>query len=119
MLPINFGQGIQHVVECHVVERLTMPVILGMQWLKLHNPSVDWSNYVLTIASSTGGEVCLTGVRPHNLRPVVELCSAKVAARCGCVVCLHVIGARRKRCARKSVERCTKIGFSNAKQSAV
>ena len=28
-----------------------MPVILGMQWLKLHNPSVDWGNYVLTIAS--------------------------------------------------------------------
>ena len=63
------------------MEHLTTPVILGMQWLKLHNPSVDWSNYVLTIASSTGGEVCLTGVRPHNLSPVVELCSAKVACR--------------------------------------
>ena len=35
MLPINFGQGIQHVVEFHVVECLRMPVILGMQWLKL------------------------------------------------------------------------------------
>ena len=75
-----------------------MPVILGMQWLKLHNPSVDWSNYVLTIASSTGGEVCLTGVMPHNLSPMVELCSAKVACHelWRGVVCLHAIGARRK-----------------------
>ena len=105
------------------MQRLTTPVILGMQWLKLHNPLVDWSNYVLTITSSTGGEVCLTRVRPHNLSPVVELCSAKVAfceLRHGVVgwfACMHSVQEESN--ARKSGERCTKIGFSNAKQSAM
>lgn len=44
---------------------------------------------MLQVASSTGGKVCLTGVRPHGLKPVVELCSAKVVCRelqCGVVM---------------------------------
>ena len=35
----------------------------------------------MQIASSTSSEVCLTGVRPHCLEPVVEVCSAKAAVR--------------------------------------
>ena len=35
----------------------------------------------MQITSSTGSEVCLTGVRPHCLEPVVELCSTKAAVR--------------------------------------
>ena len=31
----------------------------------------------MQIASSTRNEVCLTGVRPSCLEPVVELCSSK------------------------------------------
>ena len=71
-----------------------MPVILGMQWLKLHNPSVDWSNYILTIAGSTGGEVCLTGMRLHNSSPVVELCSTKVAVMSQVVITRQVGGLK-------------------------
>ena len=33
----------------------------------------------MKIASSTGNEVSLAGVRPYFLKPVVELCSAKSA----------------------------------------
>ena len=33
--------------------------------------------YTVQIASSTGSEVFLTGLKPHCLEPVVELCSAK------------------------------------------
>ena len=31
----------------------------------------------MQISSSSGSEVCLTGIRPYCLEPVVELCIAK------------------------------------------
>ena len=56
-----------------------MPVILGYKYLSTYNPYADWISYTVQIAFSTGSEVCLTGVRPRCLEPIVELCSAKAA----------------------------------------
>ena len=33
LLPITFGSGVEHIVDCYVVDKLTMPIVLGMQWL--------------------------------------------------------------------------------------
>ena len=32
-VPVLFEPGVQHVVECCVVDKLSYPVILGMMWL--------------------------------------------------------------------------------------
>ena len=32
-LPVLFEPGVQHVVKCHMVDKLSYPVILGMIWL--------------------------------------------------------------------------------------
>ena len=32
LLPITFARGIEHVFDCYVVEKLTIPIMLGMQW---------------------------------------------------------------------------------------
>ena len=32
-IPVLFEPGVQHVVECCVVDKLSYPVILGMMWL--------------------------------------------------------------------------------------
>ena len=32
-IPVLFEPGVQHVVECRVVDKLSYPVILGMTWL--------------------------------------------------------------------------------------
>ena len=54
LLPIAFDPGLEHVVDYYVVNKLTTPVILGMQWLQNYNPQVDWPNYVLTLQNSSG-----------------------------------------------------------------
>ena len=64
-----------------MVEKLTSPVVLGMSWLTLYNPTIDWSNYAENLVGSCGIEICITGVRPLNLEPVVQLCSAKATVR--------------------------------------
>ena len=33
LLPITFARGLEHVADCYVIDKLTMPVILGIQWL--------------------------------------------------------------------------------------
>ena len=33
LLPITFAPGVEHVVDCYVVDKLTTPIILGIQWL--------------------------------------------------------------------------------------
>ena len=55
--------------------------MLGMQWLQNFNPLVDWPNCVLALKNSSGQQFYLFNVRPHNIEPVVELCSAKVSCK--------------------------------------
>ena len=62
-----------------MVKELTIPVFLGYEWLLTYNPQVNCISYTVQISSSTSSEVCLAGVRPHCLKPVVELCSARAA----------------------------------------
>ena len=33
LFPITFAPGVEHIVNCYIVDKLTMPIILGMQWL--------------------------------------------------------------------------------------
>ena len=33
LVSITFAPGIEHVVDCYVIDKLTMPIILGMQWI--------------------------------------------------------------------------------------
>ena len=54
LLPITFSRGSEHIFNCYVVEKLTMLIILGMQWLRNYNPQVDWPNYALTLQNSSG-----------------------------------------------------------------
>ena len=32
-----FAPGLEHIVNCYVVKKLTTPVTFGMQWLKLQS----------------------------------------------------------------------------------
>ena len=60
-------------MECIVVNTLTSPVVLGIDWLSQHSPHIDWSNYTAgyqyfhchLTGSPAGSDVC------------VELCSSK------------------------------------------
>jgi hypothetical protein len=36
------------------------PIILGLPWLKLHNPTIDWYAYRLSFHSDKYAEYCLT-----------------------------------------------------------
>ena len=42
---------------------------------------MDWPNYILTLKKYSSQYFCLSGVRLHNIEPVVELCSAKAACK--------------------------------------
>ena len=54
LLPITFSPGMEHVFGCYVIDKLTAPIILGIQWLLNYNLQVDWPNYVLTLQNSSG-----------------------------------------------------------------
>ena len=54
LLPITFDRSLEHIFNCYVVEKLTMLIILGMQWLKNYNPQVNWTIYALTLQNSSG-----------------------------------------------------------------
>lgn len=37
------SDGLVHSVLCYVVPELTCPIVLGMPWLREHNPRIDWT----------------------------------------------------------------------------
>lgn len=37
------SDGLVHSVLCYVVPDLTCPIVLGMPWLREHNPCIDWT----------------------------------------------------------------------------
>ena len=52
LLPRTLVHGLEHIINYYVIGKLTMAIILGMQWLKTYNPRVDWPNYALTLYNS-------------------------------------------------------------------
>ena len=48
-VPVLFTHAVQHVIECRVVDKLSYPLVLGMDWLQQHNPVIDWVGYTVTL----------------------------------------------------------------------
>ena len=48
-------------VECRVVDTLTSPIVLGIDWLTRYSPRIDWSNYAIELDTSVL-TIVLTGV---------------------------------------------------------
>ena len=48
-------------VECRVVDTLTSPIVLGIDWLTRYSPRIDWSNYAIELDTSVS-TIVLTGV---------------------------------------------------------
>ena len=49
-IPICFRPGLCHVVSCHVVDKLSSKLVLGMEWLTSVNPTIRWFDYEVDLA---------------------------------------------------------------------
>jgi len=47
-------------IRLHCITIGNAPIILGMPWLKLHNPTIGWKNHTLKFHSDRCAEKCLT-----------------------------------------------------------
>ena len=47
-VPMKFDANLMHLVTCHVVSNLTSLVVLGIDWLREHQPEINWLNYTVT-----------------------------------------------------------------------
>ena len=48
-------------VECRIVDTLTSPIVLGIDWLTWYSPHIDWPNYAIELDTSVS-TIVLTGV---------------------------------------------------------
>ena len=46
-LSISFASGTVQIVWCHIVPKLSAPVIFGMDWLTQLNPKINWSEKMI------------------------------------------------------------------------
>ena len=44
-IPICFRPGLCKIVSCHVVDKLSSKLVLGMEWLTSVNPTIQWFDY--------------------------------------------------------------------------
>lgn len=58
----NMTTGQQHheTIRLHAIKLAGAPVILGIPWLRLHNPLVDWRNHTLQFIRKKCATQCLT-----------------------------------------------------------
>ena len=75
VLSVQIGEHVQQNIEFHVVPRLNHPLILGIQWLRIANPSIDWSTLNITLDSHTAP--VLTGTIDTHSKHSAMLCTAK------------------------------------------
>ena len=61
LLPLELDGKVSLGVKCRVVDTLTSPVVLGIDWLTQYSPRIDWSNYAIELDTSIS-TVVLTGV---------------------------------------------------------
>jgi hypothetical protein len=46
-------------IECHVTNIGRHPIVLGMSWLKKHNPQINWKNRTIAYTSEFCSKNCL------------------------------------------------------------
>uniref|UniRef100_A0A8C5MFU9 CCHC-type domain-containing protein n=1 Tax=Leptobrachium leishanense TaxID=445787 RepID=A0A8C5MFU9_9ANUR len=63
IITMNIGAGHCEEIILDIIKTPIFPVILGIEWLRLHNPNIDWIEATLTFTS----EHCVTKcIRPQN-----------------------------------------------------
>ena len=75
VLLVQIGEHVQQDIEFHVVPCLNHPLILGLQWLHIANPTIDWSTLNITLDSHTAPVV--TGTIDTRSKHSAMLCTAK------------------------------------------
>ena len=75
VLLVQIGEHVQQDIEFHVVPRLNHPLILRLQWLRIANPTIDWSMLNITLDGYTAPVV--TGTIDTRSKHSTTLCTAK------------------------------------------
>ena len=52
-IKVMLDNGIVQPIDFRVVPRLNHPLILGLQWLRDHNPRINWTTMTVTLGDST------------------------------------------------------------------
>ena len=72
---VQIGEHVRQDIEFNVVPRLNHPLILGLQWLHIANPTIDWSTLNITLDGHTAPVV--TGTIDTRSKHSATLCTAK------------------------------------------
>ena len=72
---VQIGEHVQQDIEYHVIPRLNHPFILGLQWLHIANPTIDWSMLNIILDGHTAPVV--TGTIDTHSKHFTMLCTAK------------------------------------------
>ena len=75
VLVVQIGEQVQQDIEFHVVPHLNHPLILGLQWLRIANPTIDWSMLNITLDGHTAPVV--TGTIDTHSKHSAMLCTAE------------------------------------------
>ena len=75
VLSVQIGEHVRQNIEFHVVPRLNHPLILGLQWLRIANPTIDWSTLNITLDCHTAPVV--TGTIDTHSKHSATLCTTK------------------------------------------
>ena len=51
-IKVMLNNGSVQPIDFRVVPRLNHPLILGLQWLREHNPRIDWTTMTVTLSDS-------------------------------------------------------------------
>ena len=60
VLSVQIGEHVRQDIEFNVIPRLNHPLILGLQWLCIANPTIDWSTLNITLDGHTAPVVTST-----------------------------------------------------------
>ena len=75
VLSVQIGEHVRQDIEFHVIPRLNHPLILGLQWLRIANPTIDWSMLNITLDGHTAPVV--TGTIDTHSKHSATLCTTK------------------------------------------
>ena len=60
VLLVQIGNHIRRDIEFHIVPWLNHPLILGLQWIRIANPTIDWNTLNITLDGHTAPVVTST-----------------------------------------------------------
>ena len=75
VLLVQIGEHVRQDIKFHIAPWLNHPLILGLQWLRIANPTIDWSMLNITLDGHTAPAVTST-INTHSKRSAM-LCTAK------------------------------------------